>query len=142
MRKGQDGVANLLDDDGALEGGLLGIVPFQLHAGRLVPDAVGRSGRVVADLLGHERRLARRVGPGAEEQLSEEGVQRLLLVAKLLAPAGVLVLERGEEPLEDDGSAPGRVGLTDGLSEDGRVGGPVGRELRERLRREDEWRSR
>lgn len=38
--------------------------------------------------------------PSAKEELAEKGVQWLLLAAKLLASAAVLLLECGQEPFQ------------------------------------------
>lgn len=45
---GQDGVANLLDDNGALEARLLGIVAFEMDAGANVSDGIGCSWGMMA----------------------------------------------------------------------------------------------
>lgn len=67
-------MTNLLDDDCALEAGLLGVEALELDARLVVPDAVGRGWRMVADLLGDESGLAGLVLPLAKEELAEEGV--------------------------------------------------------------------
>ncbi|KAK1238891.1 hypothetical protein MKX08_005952 [Trichoderma sp. CBMAI-0020] len=76
--------------------------------------------------------------PAAEEELAEERVEGLLLVAELLAARAVLVLERGEEPLEHEHGTLSRMGLVRSKDKDGRVGSPVGGELSEGLGEEDE----
>lgn len=45
------GMADLLDIDGGLEGGLLCVVALESHAVLAVPDGVGRDRRVVAILV-------------------------------------------------------------------------------------------
>lgn len=44
-------MANLLDNNGALESCLLGVVTFELNSGLVVANAVCGCGRVVANLL-------------------------------------------------------------------------------------------
>lgn len=133
-------MTNLLHDNRTLERRLLSIIALELNPRLIIANAIRRRRGVMADLLRHERRGARVVGPGAQEELAEEGVQRLLLVAKLLAAAGVLVLEGREEPLEDEHGALGGVGLEGGRGEHGGVRGPVCGEFGEGLRGEDEGR--
>lgn len=72
----------------------------------------------IPDLLTDELSSAGIVLPLAEEELAEERVQRLLLVAILFAAAGVLLLQCAEEPLENEQGALGRVGLFGRRSED------------------------
>lgn len=94
----------------------------------------------VPDLLANEFRGAGIVLPLAQEQLAQEWVQGLLLVAVLLAAAGVLLLQGGEEPLEHQHGTLLRVGLLCGRGEDGRVLAPVGAELGQGGSGEDERR--
>lgn len=160
---GQDGVADLLDVDCAGEGGLLGVVALEVDAGWEVCDGVGCCWRVVAvgvflvknaclvcgmstricilpNLLADELRGAGLVLPFSEEELAEEGVEGLLLVAVLLGAGGVLLLEGGDEPLGDEQGALAGVGLLRGGGEDGGVLAPVGGELCQGGGGEDEGR--
>ena len=134
----EEGMADLLDVDGPAETGFLAIVALDLNAVFLVVDAVGGDGRVVRDLLRHETGDALLVIPVAEEELAEEGVQRLLLRPELLTATAVLLFEGVEEPFHDEEGAFGGVGFLGGRDEEGRVFGPVGGELDEGLCREDE----
>jgi hypothetical protein len=123
----------------------------------LVPDGVGSDGWVVAaryalvrprrcledsipDLLANELCGTCLVLPLAQEQLAQEGVQGLLLTTQLLTSAGILLLQRAQEPLQYERSASGRVLLGGGRDEYGGMFGPVGRELGERCRRKNEGR--
>lgn len=133
-------MADLLDNDGALESGLLSIVTLKLDTSLVVANAIGGSRRMVADLLRDKGGLASFVGPGTEEKLTQERVQRLLFVSKLLTSAGVLVLQSREEPLEDEHSTLGGIRLGSWGGQDGRVRGPVRREFGEGLRGQDEGR--
>jgi hypothetical protein len=121
-----------------------------------IPDGVSRDGRVmtehmalapttqncrhnhIPDLLANELCRANRVLPFAQEQLAQEGVQRLLLTTELLAATGVLLLQCADEPLQHEHGALGRVFLGGGCDEYGGVLGPVRRELGERLGGENE----
>lgn len=47
--------------------------------------------------------------PRAEEKLTQKGVKRLLFVAILLASTGILLLQRGQEPLENQERSLGGV---------------------------------
>lgn len=82
----------------------------------------------VPDLLTDQVRLAdlRIALPFADEQLSQEGVQGLLLTAELLASAAVLLVESAEEPLEHEESTLGRVSLLGWCDKDRGVLRPVG----------------
>lgn len=74
----------------------------------------------------------------AEEEFAEEGVQWLLLGTELFTATAVLLFEGVEEPSQDEKGAFGGVGFLGGRDEEGRVFGPVGGELDQGLRREDE----
>lgn len=67
--------------------------------------------------------------PLAEEEFTQEGVQRFFLASQLLATTAVLLVKGSEEPLEDEESSLLRIGLLGGSDEDGGVFGPVGRVL-------------
>jgi hypothetical protein len=116
-----------LDVDGSLEGGFLRVVALQTDAVLAVPDAVSSHGWMmtehialanraqayhsvpVPDLLTDELCRACLVLPLAQEQLTQERVQGLLLATKLLAATGVLLLERADEPLHHEHGTLGRV---------------------------------
>jgi len=123
----QDGVAHLLHHDRQRprHRRLLPVVALQVHAVRRVPDAVGCHRRVVRHLLADELRRARVVLPFAKEELAQEGVERLLLAAEVLASAGVLLLEGGEEPFEDEKCALGGILLCCWRDKDGWMCRPV-----------------
>lgn len=97
------------------------------HSPHLLADKLGGAGCVL---------------PRAEEQLAQERVQGLLLVAVLLAAAGVLLLERGQEPLEHKQGALGRVLFGGRGDEERRVFAPVRAELGQARAREDKGRCR
>ncbi|KAI6758908.1 hypothetical protein HG531_014048 [Fusarium graminearum] len=50
-RDAQDGMSDLLDDDGALEGGFLGVITFKLNTSLVVANTVCSGRRMMADLL-------------------------------------------------------------------------------------------
>lgn len=107
---------------------------------------MGRWGNHLPDLFTDQVGLAhlriRLVGkPLADEQLTQEGVERLLLTAQLLATAAVLLVEGCEEPFEDEESPLLGIGLPGGSDEDSGVLRPVGRVLGERGGGQDERRS-
>lgn len=111
----------------------------------LVPDGVGSGRGVMAvdgqhslqgiwghgyipDLLTDQAGLTNlciRV-PLAQEQLSEEGVERLLLTAELLTAAAVLLVKCAEEPLEDSQCSLFGISFFGRSHEQSRVFGPVG----------------
>jgi hypothetical protein len=141
---GQDGMSDLLDVDGLGERCFLRIVAFEVDTGLGIDNRVrGRWGMMAVTMLLRRRKhstgtradtpnlLARQlrrpgsIPPLAKEELPQEGVQRLLLVAVLLAPTGVLLLQGGQEPLEDKECPLGRIGLFCGGREDGWVLAPV-----------------
>ena len=80
----QDGMADLANVDRARERGLLCVVTLQTDSVLLVPDAVCGHGRVMRDLLTDELSDSNIVFLAAEEELAEEGVERLLFAAQLL----------------------------------------------------------
>ena len=80
------------------------------------------------------------VFPPAQEKLAEKRVEGLLLVAILFASAGVLLLERSQEPLQDENGPLGRIGLLGRGGEDRGVLAPVGAKLGKAGGREDEGR--
>lgn len=121
----------------------------------LVPNRVCSDGWVVAapyalvqprrclqdfipDLLADELCGACLVLPLAQKQLAQEGVQGLLLTTQLLTSAGVLLLQCAQKPLEHERSASGRILLGGGRNEYGGMFGPVGGELGERRRGQNE----
>lgn len=57
------------------------------------------------DLLTDELSGASVVNPLAQEQLTQEGVEGLLLATELLVTRGVLLLKGAQEPLEDEHAA-------------------------------------
>jgi hypothetical protein len=99
--------------------------PVCVHSPDLLTDQLGGSSVVL---------------PLPQEQLAEKRIQRLLLVAILFAPAGVLLLQGGQEPLEHQERSLRGVGFLGGRSEDGRVFAPVRAELSQAGGREDEGR--
>lgn len=64
--------------------------------------------------------------PLAEEEFTQEGIQRLLLTSKLLTTTAVLLVKGSEEPLENEEGSLLGVGLLGGSDKDGGVFGPVG----------------
>lgn len=95
----QDAVADLLDLQRATaEARLLGRVAIEDNVGARHVEC--GDGRVVRDLLGLEANLA--VVPSSDELLAEEGVERLLLRARLLLASGELAREGGNVPLGDE----------------------------------------
>jgi hypothetical protein len=108
-----------------------------------VPNRVSRHGRVmtehmtsapiaqtyhrvvVPDLLADELCRACLILPLAQEQLAQEGIQRLLFATKLLTATRVLLLECADEPLQDEHGALGRVFLGGWRDKNGGVLGPV-----------------
>lgn len=64
--------------------------------------------------------------PLAEEEFTQEGIQRLLLTSELLATTAVLLVKGSEEPLENEEGSLLGVGLLGGSDKDGGVFGPVG----------------
>lgn len=94
----------------------------------------------VPDLLAYELCRTGVILPLAQEQLAQERVQGLLLIAVLLASAGILLLEGGQEPLQHQDGALLGVGFLGGRDEDGWVLAPVGAELGEGGARQDERR--
>lgn len=112
-------MSDLLDVDRLGEGSLLCVESLEVYTRLVVGDAIGGRRGVVADsrlsflyadpsyntsclphLLANQLSGASVILPGAKKQLSEEGVERLLLVAILFASAGVLLLQSRQEPLE------------------------------------------
>lgn len=78
------------------------------------------------------------VFPLAQKELTQEGVQGLLLTSQLLASAGILLLQCAQEPLENERGASRRVLLGGGRDEYGGVFSPVRGELGKRCGGEDE----
>lgn len=78
-------MSDLADIDRPVETHLHARIPGRPDPVLGVADVHGRDGRVVADLLGHQSGGAflLGVGPGGEEELAEEGVERLLDAAVL-----------------------------------------------------------
>lgn len=64
--------------------------------------------------------------PLAEEEFTQEGIQRLLLAPQLLATTAVLLVKGSEKPLENEEGSLLGVGLLGGSDKDGGVFGPVG----------------
>lgn len=95
---------------------------WSFHAPHLLTDQSG---------LAHVR-VGAVSKPLADEQLSQEGVQRLLLATELLTSAAVLLVQGGEEPLEHEEGTLLGISLLSGRDEDGGVFSPVGRVLGER----------
>lgn len=102
--------------------------------------APGRRDLSLPDLLADELCRASVILPLAQEQLAEEGVQRLLLVAIFLAAGSILLFQGREEPLEHQHGSLLRVGLFGGCGEDGRMLTPVGAVLGQGDAGEDERR--
>lgn len=75
--------------------------------------------------------LTRGILPCTQEQLSQERVQRLLLGSELLVSGGILLLERGKEPLQHKHGPLLRVLLQRGGDKDVRHLCPVRAELGE-----------
>lgn len=99
-----------------------------------------RLGSFSPDLLAYELCRAGVILPLAQEQLTQERIQGLLLVAVLLASAGILLLEGGQKPLQHQHSPLLRVGLLGGRDKGGWVLAPVGAELGEGGAGQDEGR--
>jgi len=100
------------------------------------PESAFPSPNLLADELGS----ASFILPLAEEKLSQEWVQWLLLISILLTTAGVLLFECGQEPLQhEQGSLLGVRFLSRG-GEDGGMLAPVRREFCQAGRGEDEGR--
>lgn len=57
------------------------------------------------DLLTDELSGAGLIDPLAQEQLTQEGVEGLLLATEFLVTRGVLLLESAQKPLEDEHAA-------------------------------------
>ena len=91
---------------------------------------------MLAEQFGH----ASFVFPLSQKEFAEEGIERLLLIAVLLAPASVLLLESGQEPLEHQDGALCRIGFLGRGGEDCRVLAPVGAKLGQAGSGEDERR--
>lgn len=64
--------------------------------------------------------------PLADEQLSEERVQRLLLTTEFLATAAILLVQSGEEPFENQEGTLLGIGLLGWCHENGWMFSPVG----------------
>lgn len=94
----------------------------------------------IPHLLTNELRNPRLILPLPQEQFAKKRIQRLLLVAVLLATARVLLLQSREEPLEHEQCALLRVGLGGGGGEERRVLAPVGAEFGQGGGGEDEGR--
>ena len=131
----ENGVTNLLDVDGSTERGLLSVVTLETDTVLLVPDAVcgdwGVMARLVVrrdgvwvlelytpDLLTDELSGTGLVNPLAQEQLTQERVEGLLLATELLVTRGVLLLEGAQEPLQDEHAALLLVGFGSGSDQD------------------------
>lgn len=93
------------------------------------------------DLFRYQLGGASVILPLSEEQLSQEGVEGLLLIAVLLTPAGILLLQGGKEPFQDQQRALLGVCLLGWGYENRGVFCPVRGKLHEGLGREDKWRS-
>lgn len=83
----------------------------------------------MADLLRNQCRFAGSVSPRPQEEFSKEGIQGLFLISKLLASAGILVLESRQKPFQNKEGAFGRVRLRCGSNKDGRMCCPIGGEF-------------
>lgn len=70
------------------------------------------------DLLTDELSGAGLINPLAQEQLTQEGVEGLFLATELLVTRSVLLLERAQEPLQDEHAALLLVGLGSGSDQD------------------------
>lgn len=93
----------------------------------------------VPDLFTNEMCRSCLVLPLSQEQLAQEWIQRLFLTSQLVAPATVLLLQRTEEPLQDEQCPFSRIiFLACRCDKDGGVFSPVGGEFDERRRGEDE----
>lgn len=139
---GDDGVAGLLDSDAAhgAEGGFLRDEARRRDAVGGVVHGHGGDGRVVGDLLGHQARDALVADKFAQEQLAQEGVQRLLGgIARALADE---LPQAAQVVLGDEQGAHRRVGLGGGLQEEGVARRPGGGDFDGRLGREDKGRRR
>ena len=92
----EDGVPHLFDNYTARsEGCLLRVVAREDEPLGSIRNAVRGNGRVVGDLFDSQRCLPATVlvRPGAEEELSEDGVQGLLFRAHFLVSSRVLSLK-------------------------------------------------
>ena len=81
------------------------------------------------NLLADQLSGASVVLPLPNEEFSKEGIQGLLLIAILLASAGILLLQGGQEPLQHPNRPLGCICLLRRRRKDGRVLAPVGAEL-------------
>ena len=70
------------------------------------------------DLLTDELSGTGLVNPLAQEQLTQERVEGLLLATELLVTRGVLLLEGAQEPLQDEHAALLLVGFGSGSDQD------------------------
>lgn len=67
--------------------------------------------------------------PLSKKEFPQERVQRFLLVSVLLTPAGILLFQGRQEPLEHEKSSFRRVQFFGGGDENGRVLAPIRAEL-------------
>ena len=94
------------------------------------------------DLFANQLGCSSAVFPLSQKKLPQERVKRLLLIAILFASAGILLLERRQEPLQDENSPLGRIRFFGRGGEDRGMLAPVGAELGKAGGRKDEgWRS-
>lgn len=114
----ENGMPDLLDVDSARERCLLRIVSLQVDAMVFIMDVVRCDGRMVTvekllvviscqwtgkykpDLLRNKLRRTSLILPFPKEQLSQEGIQRFLLIPKLLTPTRILLFQRTEKPFQ------------------------------------------
>lgn len=106
-----------------------------------VSDVVLLRGEYLRHLFRDQLGRASVVLPLSEEELSQEGVEGLLLISVLLTPAGILLLQGGKEPFQDQQGALLRVWLFGWRHENRGVFCPVGGKLDQGLGRENKWRS-
>lgn len=109
-------MANLLHVDRSREGGFLRIVALEVNTMLLVRDLVCCDRWVMAEFMletglyrdsGYEPDLLRNqlcsaslIYPFPQEELAQEGVQRFLLISKLVTSTSILLLQCAQEPLQ------------------------------------------
>src|SRR6266536_6311313 len=91
------------------------------------------------DLLRNQLRSPSSINQFSQEELSQKGIQWLLLITKLITATSILLLQCAQKPLQNQECALLRIFLCCWRDEDGGVFCPVRGELGERGGGEDEW---